>query len=357
MSRRFCANCGTTGVGLHDNFCSVCYWKLNSFASVKNERIEIAYCLDCGSIKQPSGWSGRSSQEEIAEKVAYAFIRNIIAPDEADISIHSISNINWLNPNPEFIIEYLIRGDVIEEFPSHEVIIPVEIKLLGGICTLCVKKKTGADEVTVQFRALHRKLTKEEKDYATKLSFTLSAEMEAEMPSAYISDISEYHGGLDFSIGDNSLGDAIVAGFKKRWIGQHEKNYKLITESKDNKRVYRTTHLFRIPEVRMNDIVVFKSSLFKVLNIHKAGVVIRSLRTALKETTTKWEKLIIPSRKPEEIKKIVISEDYANSTYLLMDLNTYENEEVEKSDFPRDLPVGEEITLLVWEGKYYLPST
>ena len=355
MSRRFCANCGATGVGLHDNFCSICYWKLNTFVSVKKDRLEIAYCLECGSIKQPSGWSDKSIQDEIPEKIAYAFIRNIVAHDEADILIHSISNINWLNPNPEFIIEYLIRGDIIEEFSSHEVIIPVEIKLLGGICTLCVKKKTGADEVTVQFRALNRNLTKEEKDFATKLAFELSAEMEAEMPSAYISDIAEYHGGLDFSIGDNSLGEAIISGFKKRWIGQHEKNYKLITESKDNKRVYRTTHLFRIPEVRIGDLVIFKSSLFKIMNVHRAGVVIKSIRTYEKETTTKWKKLIIPLIPPQEIKKIVISEDFSNSTYLLMDLNTFENEEVDKSNFPVDLPVGEEITLLLWEDNYYLP--
>ncbi len=356
MTRRFCANCGATDVGLHDNFCSECYWKLNTFVSVKKDRLEIAYCLDCGSIKQPSGWSGKSIQEEIPEKIAYAFIRNIVAHDEADIIVHSISEINWLNPNPEFIIEYLIRGDIIEEFSSHEVVIPVEIKLLGGICTICVKKKTGADEVTVQLRALHRHLTKDEKDFATKLAFTLSAEMEPEIPSAYISDISEYHGGLDFSIGDNSLGEAVVSGLKKHWIGHHAKNYKLITESKDNKKVYRTTHLFRIPEVKMNDLVIFKSLLFKVLHIHKSGVVIRSLRTNQKETTTKWDKLIIPSRPIQEIKKIVISEDYSNSSYLLMDLNSYENEEVDKSDFPVDLPVGDEITLLVWEDKYYLPS-
>ena len=38
-----------------------------------------------------------------------------------------------------------------------------------------------------------------------------------------------------------------------------------------------------------------------------------------------------------------------------MDLNTYENEEVDKSDFPVELPVGEEISLLLWENKYYLP--
>ena len=189
----------------------------------------------------------------------------------------------------------------------------------------------------------------------TKLAFGLSADMEPEIPSAYISDISEYHGGLDFSIGDNSLGEAVVAGLKKHWIGQHEKNYKLITESKDNKKIYRTTHLFRIPEVRIDDIVIYKSLLYKVLNVHRGGVVIKSLRTYERETTTKWDKLMIPSRPIQEIKKIVISEDYSNSSYLLMDLNTYENEEVDKSDFPVELPVGNEISLLVWEDRYYLP--
>ena len=95
--------------------------------------------------------------------------------------------------------------------------------------------------------------------------------------------------------------------------------------------------------------------MYKVLNVHRGGVVIKSLRTYEKETTTKWDKLMIPSRPIQEIKKIVISEDYSNSSYLLMDLNTYENEEVDKSDFPVELPVGNEISLLVWEDRYYLP--
>jgi hypothetical protein len=38
-----------------------------------------------------------------------------------------------------------------------------------------------------------------------------------------------------------------------------------------------------------------------------------------------------------------------------MDLQNYENEEILRDQFPQHLPISEEISLLEWKDKYYLP--
>ncbi len=68
MSRkRFCAECGDTESALHNNFCKSCYWKLNSLSSLKKTKIDLPYCLNCGSVKLNSGWTGSNTHEEIPE--------------------------------------------------------------------------------------------------------------------------------------------------------------------------------------------------------------------------------------------------------------------------------------------------
>lgn len=355
MSSRFCAECGNTESPLYDNFCERCYWKFNKIASVKSRRLDIPYCLTCYAVKLLTGWSKDNEQRQMPEVVAYGYMRNIGVDLDVDVAVEVISDLNWLDPNPEFVITYKATSHEIEIFEPHHELLDSEVKLHGGICKSCVRRKTGSHDVTVQLRALDRSLTKDEVDTASTLVFTLASNLYHETKDAYISDIIENHGGLDFYLGSNNLADIFINGLKKKWIGYHEKNFKLVTEEKDNKRVYRATHLYRIPSVFGGELVNYKNELFKVLRIGSSSVNLVNIRDRVHLNVKDWEKITKPLPDPYIIRKIVISEDKASNSYLLMDLISFENEEVDMANFPKQLPVGEEIDLLYWNVSYYLP--
>lgn len=355
MSGRFCAECGNTGVELYENFCEVCYWKYNTILEIKKNRLEIPYCLTCFGPKLPTGWAKGSDQYKLPEVIAYGYMRNLIHKPEIVIEILSYSDINWLNPNPEFIITYQGISDSIPGFPPHTELVNVDIKLIGGICKNCVRKKTGTHDVTVQVRAKERKLTKFEIDTITKDVFDLANNMYQEQSDSYVSDIIENHGGIDIYLGNNALATEFVAQLRKRWVGHHEKNFKLITEEKDNKRVYRTTHLYRIPHVSGGEWVEYEEELYQVISVNNQAVKIRSLRTHSDIYVKDWEEIQISNPPPYQIQKLVISEDTDVDSYLIMDLQSYISEEFNKSDFPNNLPIGNEVTFLLWKEKIYLP--
>ncbi len=354
-SRRFCSSCGKKGVVLHDNFCEECFWKDNNIIDFKQRKLEIAYCLTCYGPKLPTGWSKGIEQQEIPDVVGYAYMRNIIASPDVDIQVGEYSKINWLNPNPEFMITYIGISDNIDGFAPHREEIEVEIKLLGGICKACVRKKTGSHDVTVQLRAKDRSLTEKEIDIATKTVFSVANELFQESTDAYVSDIIENHGGVDIYLGSNSLADDFISHLKKIWIAHHEKNYKLVTEEKDNKRVYRITHLFRLPGVKGGEIVLYKKELYRVDRITSQSVRLIKYKDHTGIHIRDWENLTIPNPGPSSISKLVVSEDNQTSSYLLMDLANYDTEEVNKDQFPRILDIGEEVQLIIWENKYFLP--
>ena len=77
-----------------------------------------------------------------------------------------------------------------------------------------------------------------------------------------------------------------------------------------------------------------------------------------RRTVRKWKELILADPEPFPIKKIILSKDETTSSYLIMDVNDYTTEEVEMSQFFQNLPIGEEVILLVYHQKYYfIPET
>jgi NMD protein affecting ribosome stability and mRNA decay len=301
-----------------------------------------------------SGWTGANHQYEIPEIIAYANFNEVQTSPASTIDIADISDLNWINPNPEFIISFSVENDEISEFEPRKEILELEVKIHGGICTTCIKKKTGSGDVTVQFRALNRKITQQEMDSATTLAFSLASQMTYESQEAYLSDIVESYGGLDFFFGNDAIAENFISGLKKKWIGHNEKNYKLVTEDREERRVYAVTHLFRLPEVHTDDYVEIDGELHQVRHVSKAGVHLLSLRTHSRIISKEWKKLKPVGPSPLLEKMLVVSENIPGNSYLIMDLKNYDSMEYSRDNFPTELELGNEIEFLVWDDKLYL---
>ncbi|MDH5647085.1 MAG: hypothetical protein OEZ01_13820, partial [Candidatus Heimdallarchaeota archaeon] len=155
--------------------------------------------------------------------------------------------------------------------------------------------------------------------------------------------------------GNVAIAELFVEKLKKKWIHHTEKNYKLVTEDKDAKRIYQVTFLFKIPEVKVDDYVVFQNDLHRVKQVSAEYISLISMLNHHLITTTDWVDLKAIDPTPYLITKLVVALDSVNESYLLMDLRDYTSEEVNVNRFPNSLNVSNEVNLLVWENQYYLP--
>ncbi|OLS20213.1 MAG: hypothetical protein HeimC2_06410 [Candidatus Heimdallarchaeota archaeon LC_2] len=352
---RFCAECGATDKPLYENFCDLCYWKYHTIAKPTMSRLGITVCIECYGVKLPLGWTYLNSVNDIPGEIANSAIKFLKANPEAHVDITNVGDVDWSNPKPEFDILYEISENIIEEFEPHQESVLLSIVLERGICKVCVSKKSGSASSVVQLRAKNRVLNVKEVNKYTEMALDISKDQLSENPTAYISDVIENHGGLDFYFGNQWTASNFISKLQRYIVGHKEKNFKLITEDKKGQRVYSITYLFRIPEIQPGDMIDYNNELFYVTHINNRFVSIKSMVDNSKAKVTDWKSLTVLRQTPVEVRKLVVSEDYNTNSYLLMDLTSYESEEISTKRFPAKLEIGSELTLLMWQEEYYLP--
>ncbi|MCE7733841.1 MAG: hypothetical protein GPJ54_03115 [Candidatus Heimdallarchaeota archaeon] len=352
---RFCAECGALNSPLHENFCQNCYWKFYSLAKPSAQDLKITMCNECYSIKLPLGWTIIQHIDDIPSEIAQASVKFLNIDEETYVEIEEITPVDWTNPKPEFQIKYEVSSNVIEEFDEHTEYHSFEIDIERGICKACVAKKSGSSSTVVQLRAQNRALTSTEVTKYSNTALNISQDQLKENAVAYISDVIENHGGLDFHFGNQGTAENFVSELQKMILGHREKNFKLVTEDKKGQRVYAVTYLYRIPEVKSGDVIDYQDELHNVINLSRKTITLRSMVDRSKLSIYDWKNLRQLRISPDEVRKMVISKDFTSNTYLLMDMTSFENEEIPVSRFHEVLEIGEEITLLRWNDKYYLP--
>ncbi|MCH8906549.1 MAG: hypothetical protein IH840_05615 [Candidatus Heimdallarchaeota archaeon] len=353
---RFCADCGELGVPLQDSFCQNCFWKVNSLSIVKKTAFEIPYCLTCYSAKLTNGWVKTATDGEFKDQIAISLRSEISFNFETRLSVDSITDVNWDIPKPELTIKYVLTSSEIEIFEERSEKIEFFVLLAGGICKSCITRKTGNRDVTVQFRAKNRKIDPEEDKFAGQLAVEAVKMYDNEVVDAYLSDVIDNHGGLDFYFGNSEVADIFVEKLKNNWIGHSEVNYTLQTEEKDGRRVYRKTHLFRLPEPRKKDYVIYQEELHQTLAIARTAVRLVNLRTHKVINSRDWDTIIMPDPLPTLTEWLVISEDYSAKTYQLMHNESYETIDIEKSELPEELPIGENVKFICLNDELFLPT-
>ncbi|MHA2097138.1 MAG: NMD3-related protein [Candidatus Kariarchaeaceae archaeon] len=352
---RFCAECGEVNKALYENFCQDCYWKFHSLAKPKSKELEFTICNECYSVKLSSGWTYLKHIDETPSEIANSSIKFLNIIDQTYVDIHEITHVDWMNPKPKFTITYEITSNNIEEFDEHREYHSFDISIGRGTCKVCVSKKSGSASTIVQLRAKNRNLSEREIKKYSEMAFNTSQDQISDNPKAYLSDIVENHGGLDYYFGSSWTAENFISTLQKLIVGHKEKNFKLITEDKKGQRVYSVTYLFRIPEVKPRDVIEHNNELHKVVAINNKSVVLRNLVDKTKSRVYDWNTLTKLREQPEECTKIILSKDYATNCYLLMDNSSFESEEVNITRFHRELEIGSEIKLLKWKNKYYLP--
>lgn len=351
--RLFCAECGRTDSELHKSFCQDCYWKIYHLANPKLSEVHIPLCIECLSVKIASGWQRYPNEEDMKMAISNSTSKYLGINSGVIINIES-TMIDWDNPKLFFTATYVIEDQSIENFDVHQESYEILHHLDKGVCKSCTIKASGARNVTVQARANHRDMDAREKERFKSIAIELVKNSNYEVRSNYLSKIEEVHGGLDLIFGNTQIAENFLHEIEKHIIGEREKNFKLVTEDKQGNRIYSITYLFRIPEFRRNDYVARDNSLYKVENVTSRGITLISLRDRQKELVKEYHDLHLVNKEIQLYPKIILSENIAGESYMIMDASTFNNEEVLISDFPIKLPVGDQIDFISWCDSYYL---
>jgi nonsense-mediated mRNA decay protein 3 len=351
----FCSVCGDQNVNLVDALCYKCYWKANVSATVKTNNVDINICIECGAVHLPNGWTGPNNPESIPNILKNYTRKWIKTSSENEVQSELLSEIDWDDGKPQVDVELTIRDSSIKSFPVHEEKHNVHVNFLWSTCSSCAKRKTGGD-ATLQFRAIDRWITSEEKTMIENIFRKIIERIGDDNNLAFVSDVVETHMGYNYKLGSNVLAELAIQELKKQMVGKIDKSYRLVGEDKDGTRRYQTTYLYKLPCVVNDDYVEFEGELTRVVTVTNTGVVLHKFKTGTRELVKKWEDLRPVDPAPNLITYIVTSKDYELNTYELMNMKTYESFEIQGDDFPQELPTGEEVTFIESKGILYLKT-
>ena len=347
----FCSVCGEGDVALHESLCFNCYWKENRIIEKKLPKLSLNTCIDCLSIKLPSGWTKVYDLENLSDLV-HGYVRR-----ELEIEINDESEFlnqeypDWDKPKPKLSCLFKVMNDRIDSFSVYEETRELDIHFLWGNCAVCRKKKSGGDTV-LQIRAIERELTEEEEEYFDKKVKEIIEKASSEDHYAFASDKVYTYKGFDYKLGSNALAERMIEAFVLKWVAITSVNYSLIGEAKDRTRKYSHTYLFKLPGVVEGDLAVIGGEIFGILKTNTKGVLIKSLETGLVSTEKNWKDLR-PFRDYYREKFMIVSKEQDSSSYELMNLKTYETFEIENKGISPEIGAGEEVELLIYKDKYY----
>lgn len=172
--------------------------------------------------------------------------------------------------------------------------------------------------------------------------------MDSQDPKAFISKIDETPQGIDYYLGDQHIAESLVRTLKQRFHATTKKSVTL-TGVKDGQKIYRVTHLIRLPPCTIKDLLVFQDTLYQVLDM-KTHVLLRNLHSGEIQSISYQELASVKIIQPEIKHALIISE--TKKELQLMDPDTYKMYEILK---PQDYAwKDDKIPILTWKDQLYI---
>jgi nonsense-mediated mRNA decay protein 3 len=310
----FCVECGKEGK-TYDGLCLDCYLK-KELIKIPDE-IKITFCRGCDAYKIKDKWLRGNFEEDIKE-----YIRKNI---ETNISFEIDMEDNVV------ICKGFFEGrEILKEKE-------IKIKIKESLCNQCSLFRGGYYEAILQIRGAD-----EEKGKIIDEFIKSNVGIE----KSFISKKVKVRGGIDYYIGSKKVASHIAKELKKEFDAEHIFSSSLFG-LKNGRKVYRDTHLIRLPEYKKNDFIKFEGSLYKIVSIGKK-IEIEGLGGERK-VIHKNEMYFANKVDVNKRKGLLIHED--EKGIYVMDEKTYRTIFFNK---PKNWEKGKEIKIFEWEGNFYL---
>lgn len=325
-----CVKCGKHAIENIKGLCPDCYSTSKKIFHVP-PKVDLEKCSHCGAYKIDTEWrQDKDTPKHILHK-KITVDRYLTHPS---ITIGTMQN-PW---------KIHCCGNIYGTKVTEKYTLP--IKIHGTTCPRCSMLMGGYYESILQIRGTHRDVTNKEKnmihDIITKKI------MDSQDPKAFISKIDETPQGIDYYLGDQHIAESLVRTLKQRFHATTKKSVTL-TGVKDGQKIYRVTHLIRLPPCTIKDLLVFQDTLYQVLDM-KTHVLLRNLHSGEIQSISYQELASVKIIQPEIKHALIISE--TKKELQLMDPDTYKMYEILK---PQDYAwKDDKIPILTWKDHLYI---
>lgn len=265
----FCVECGAEGP-VYQGVCAECFAKKHPLIEPP-ANLDVPRCTTCGAFRFRSGWSrvdlDMAIPQLLREKV------RALPPFEHVVFTHVARE---EDANNYFLtVKASGRFEDLRQVQDFH----VRLRIKPSVCDTCAKQAGRYFEGILQVRAEDRDLTPAEMR-AVRTLVTNRVERGRDESGEFMSKVEEVHGGLDFYVSTNGLGQRLAREVADAFGGTVSASPKLFGQ-RQGKEIYRVTSLVRLPAFRVGDVVRHKSEVTEVVAL-RPFVELRDLVTGEK---------------------------------------------------------------------------
>lgn len=290
-----CLQCGVDG-GEYDHLCEKCY-RERTKPSTLPDVLKMKICSTC-SYMVNFGTNQRIVEWE--KGIGQLVEENLSLADGATLGDIQIAR----NERDDYLMYLDVTTDVLLRELEFEEKHTSEMRITYGVCNRCSRQSGNYYECTLQFRGGRRPLTEDELGFT--MEYVTRRIEESNSENAFISSMGQAHKGLDFSLGDKTLGKDIARGLKQHFGAQFTESFS-IAGRKDGIDIYRSTFLIRLPDIRSGDIVRYRERVYQVVHIRDKSTGIRDLATAVDQNVSVRETSDLQLIHGDEVEAVVVS--------------------------------------------------
>ncbi|MEM3856910.1 MAG: NMD3-related protein [Thermoprotei archaeon] len=210
-----CPRCGnlTEPNRFRRNLCDACF---GGVVRSETSTGRVVYCGVCGAVKRLNHW-------------------------RTDLTVDDIRRQASAGTPTKPITSHPIRPTSSSKFEGSATFNGLE--LVRSICTNCTIAKTKAYLFEVKIRVEGRAMSTREVMYLTDLVEGLLDSLD---DRNFVHDYSETKDGVDVLLSTRKTAERLLKEMRSRFLGRENRSYKLVGETHDKRRIYRTTFSYRI---------------------------------------------------------------------------------------------------------------
>ena len=265
----FCVECGADGP-VYQGVCAACFAKKHPLVEPP-ANLDVPRCATCGAFHFRSGWS-RVDLDMAIPQLLREKVRPL--PPFEHVAFTHVAREEDAN-NYFLTVKASGRFEELRQVQDFH----VRLRIKPSVCDTCAKQAGRYFEGILQVRAEDRDLTPAEMR-AVRTLVTNRVERGRDESGDFISKMEEVHGGLDFYVSTNGLGQRLAKEVADAFGGSVSASPKLFGQ-RQGKEIFRVTSLVRLPAFRVGDVVRHKAQVTEVVSL-RPFVELRDLVTGEK---------------------------------------------------------------------------
>jgi len=281
MPNRFCAICGKDLDEFAPNYgmCLKCYLKEHPLFELP-EKLSIKICLDCGNYSKKNIWIESENNEIffiIEDAIRNFVLKPYLKKDNIDFSIF-FNQESFVYSSKDLLksliltVKGTLRHDKKINYQEK-----INIILNYDLCKNCSNLRAGTYFLSIiQLRVKNENFFNIIKEVLDEIHIYVEKLNEKDSRQ-YITKIEDQKFGVDLYLSTNELMNYILKYLKRKYPFILKRSKKLVgRDSQKGRNLYRLKSLIKFLPINKNDIVLIDNQKYKVENLSKNRVLLRS---------------------------------------------------------------------------------